>query len=43
MASMGLCEDVWRLPMVPPSAASQQNVLAVMKEFGLPIVTEARA
>lgn len=43
MAAMGLCEDVWRLPMVPPSAASQEKVLAVMKDFGLPIVTGSRA
>lgn len=43
MAVMGLCEDVWRLPMVPPSAASQAKVLAVMKDFGLPIVTGSRA
>jgi 4-hydroxy-tetrahydrodipicolinate synthase len=43
MATMGLCEDVWRLPMVPPSKASQEKVLAVMKDFGLPIVSGARA
>jgi 4-hydroxy-tetrahydrodipicolinate synthase len=43
MAAMGLCEDVWRLPMVPPSKTSQDKVLAVMKEFGLPIVAGSRA
>ena len=43
MAAMGLCEEVFRLPMVPPRPASQEKVLAVMKEFGLPIVTGARA
>jgi len=42
MSAMGLCEDVFRLPMVPPSEASQQKILAVLKEFGMPIVTEAR-
>ena len=43
MAAMGLCEEVFRLPMVPPRPASQDKVLAVMKEFGLPIVMGSRA
>jgi 4-hydroxy-tetrahydrodipicolinate synthase len=43
MAAMGLCEEVFRLPMVPPRSASQDKVLAVMKEFGLPIVMGSRA
>jgi 4-hydroxy-tetrahydrodipicolinate synthase len=43
MATMGLCEASWRLPMVPPSAASQDRVLAVMKAFGLPIAAGAAA
>jgi len=43
MAAMGLCEDAWRLPMVPPSQASQEKVLAVMKAFGLPVVAGSRA
>ena len=43
MAAMGLCEEVFRLPMVSPRQASQEKVLAVMKEFGLPIVMGARA
>lgn len=43
MAAMGLCEDVFRLPMVPPSSASQQKILGVLKEFGLPIVAGAHA
>ena len=38
MAAMGLCENVFRLPMVPPAKASQEKVLAVMKDFGLPVV-----
>jgi len=43
MAAMGLCEEVWRLPMVAPRAASQERILTVMREFGLPVVTESRA
>ena len=43
MAAMGLCEEVFRLPMVSPRPASQEKVLAVMKEFGLPIVMGSRA
>jgi 4-hydroxy-tetrahydrodipicolinate synthase len=42
MAAMGLCEEVYRLPMVPPGADAQAKILAAMKAFGLPIVTEAR-
>ena len=41
MASMGLCELAYRLPMVPPTAASREKVLAVLKAFGMPIVTAA--
>ena len=43
MAVMGLCEEVYRLPMIAPSAAAQQKILAVLKEFGLPIVAGAHA
>lgn len=43
MAAMGLCEDAYRLPMVPPGAAAQQKILGVLKEFGLPIVAGATA
>ncbi|MFP5380357.1 MAG: 4-hydroxy-tetrahydrodipicolinate synthase, partial [Vicinamibacteria bacterium] len=43
MAAMGLCEEVFRLPMVPPRAASQDKVLAVMRDLGLPIVAGSRA
>jgi 4-hydroxy-tetrahydrodipicolinate synthase len=35
MAMMGLCEAVWRLPMTPPSAASQAKIEAVLKQVGL--------
>ena len=41
MAAMGLCELQYRLPMVPPRQASQEKVLAVLKDLGLPIVAGA--
>lgn len=37
MAEMGLCDEVFRLPMVPPRQASRDKVLAVMRELGLPV------
>jgi 4-hydroxy-tetrahydrodipicolinate synthase len=43
MAAMGLCEEVFRLPMVSPRAASQQKVLDILKELGLPLAAGARA
>ena len=43
MAAMGLCEEAYRLPMVPPRPASQEKILAVLKELGLPLVREAHA
>ncbi|MGD9904812.1 MAG: 4-hydroxy-tetrahydrodipicolinate synthase [Vicinamibacterales bacterium] len=43
MAAMGLCEEVFRLPMVPPRASSREKVLAVMRDLGLPIVSSAAA
>ena len=43
MAAMGLCEDVYRLPMVPPGEAAKAQILAVLRELGLPVVTEVRA
>jgi 4-hydroxy-tetrahydrodipicolinate synthase len=43
MAAMGLCEEVFRLPMVPPGAAARQQIGAVLKELGLPVAVEARA
>jgi hypothetical protein len=33
---MGLCEEVYRLPMVSPRDASKQKILAVLAELGLP-------
>jgi 4-hydroxy-tetrahydrodipicolinate synthase len=42
LAAMGLCELVYRLPMVPPRPASQEKILGVLKDFGLPVVTSVR-
>ena len=41
MAAMGLCEEAYRLPMVPPRKPSQDKILAVLREFGLPVVAAA--
>jgi 4-hydroxy-tetrahydrodipicolinate synthase len=41
MASMGLCELSYRLPMVPPRQTSREKVLGVLKDLGLPIVAGA--
>jgi len=35
MAAMGLCEEVFRLPMVPPRPASKERILAVLAEVGI--------
>ena len=35
MAAMGLIEEVYRLPMVPPSAAAREKVLRVLQQLGL--------
>jgi 4-hydroxy-tetrahydrodipicolinate synthase len=35
MAMMGLCEPVWRLPMVPPSDQSRAKIEAVLQSAGL--------
>jgi 4-hydroxy-tetrahydrodipicolinate synthase len=43
MAAMGLCEEVFRLPMVSPRSASQQKILEILKELGLPLAAGARA
>jgi 4-hydroxy-tetrahydrodipicolinate synthase len=42
MAAMGLCEEVFRLPMVSPQPASQEKILAILRDLGLPVVTHAR-
>jgi 4-hydroxy-tetrahydrodipicolinate synthase len=33
MAAMGLCEEVYRLPMVSPRPASQEKIIAFLKEL----------
>jgi len=40
---MGLCEESFRLPMVPPRASSREKVLAAMRELDLPIVARPAA
>jgi 4-hydroxy-tetrahydrodipicolinate synthase len=42
MAAMGLCDEVFRLPMVSPRPASQQRMLDILKELGLPLAVGAR-
>ena len=37
MAMMGLIEEVYRLPLVAPGAASRQRIANVLRELGLPI------
>jgi len=34
---MGLLEPVYRLPMIPPSAASQQKIEQVLDSVGLAV------
>jgi 4-hydroxy-tetrahydrodipicolinate synthase len=43
MAAMGLCELVYRLPMVPPRPAAQDKILAILRELGLPVVAGSHA
>lgn len=35
LAMMGLCEAVWRLPMIPPSDGLKVKLEAILKEVGL--------
>ena len=35
MAALGLCEEVYRLPMVSPRPASQEKIRAILKELGI--------
>jgi 4-hydroxy-tetrahydrodipicolinate synthase len=41
MATMGLCEEVFRLPMVAPRPASQERIRAVLREVGLEALTSS--
>ncbi len=43
MAAMGLCEEAFRLPMVPPRQSSREKVLAVLRDLNLPIVSREAA
>jgi 4-hydroxy-tetrahydrodipicolinate synthase len=43
MSVMGLCEETFRLPMVSPRRESQDRILAVLREFGMPIPSESHA
>jgi 4-hydroxy-tetrahydrodipicolinate synthase len=35
MAAMGLLEEVYRLPLVPPSAASREKIMDVLQKLKL--------
>ena len=37
MAMMGLLEEVYRLPLVPPRPASRDRIAQVLRDFGLPV------
>jgi 4-hydroxy-tetrahydrodipicolinate synthase len=37
MAMMGLVEEIYRLPMVPPRPASRDRIAQVLRDLGLPI------
>lgn len=37
MAMMGLVEEVYRLPLVPPGAASRDRIAQVLRDRGLPV------
>ena len=43
MAAMGLCEEIYRLPMVPPSEASRREILAVLRDLGLSAAVGVRS
>jgi 4-hydroxy-tetrahydrodipicolinate synthase len=43
MSAMGLCEPIYRLPMVPPRPAAQEKILAILKELGLPVAAGSHA
>jgi 4-hydroxy-tetrahydrodipicolinate synthase len=37
MSALGLCEDVYRLPMVSPRPAAKDRILAVLNGLQLPV------
>ena len=43
MAMMGLCEPIWRLPLVPPTEASAAKIRTVLQESGLLPAVQTRS
>jgi 4-hydroxy-tetrahydrodipicolinate synthase len=41
MSAMGLCEEVYRLPMVPIKDASKQKILGMLRDLGLAVAAHA--
>jgi 4-hydroxy-tetrahydrodipicolinate synthase len=41
MSAMGLCDEVYRLPMVPIKDTSKEKILGVLRDLGLPVATHA--
>jgi 4-hydroxy-tetrahydrodipicolinate synthase len=41
MSALGLCEETYRLPMVPIKDTSKEKVLGVLKELGLAVAAHA--
>jgi 4-hydroxy-tetrahydrodipicolinate synthase len=41
MAMMGLLDEVYRLPMVPPRPASRERIAQVLRDLGLPVGSAA--
>jgi 4-hydroxy-tetrahydrodipicolinate synthase len=41
MSAMGLCEEMYRLPMVPIKDTSKQKILGAMRDLGLPVAAHA--
>src|SRR6476469_3750796 len=37
MAMMGLLEEIYRLPLVPPRPASRDRIAQVLRDLGLPL------
>ena len=42
MAAMGLCQESYRLPIVSPRPASQEKILGVLRDLGLPAFATQR-
>jgi 4-hydroxy-tetrahydrodipicolinate synthase len=41
MSAMGLCDEVYRLPMVPIKDASKQKILGMLRDLGLAVAAHA--